>query len=133
MYYYYYVPWQETERSCICVFEDEFEDTKGVISIRHSKKDRQHNDQKNKDNRKINGLQNTTQTNKDRATRISRQTEGELSCSGRVGSIAPLVAPVVLLKWVLSILSLPTIFCLILKVYRHCGIFYYLKKGVVIL
>ena len=31
------------------VQEEEFEDTKGVIRIRKSKKDRQHNDQKKKD------------------------------------------------------------------------------------
>jgi len=29
--------------------EEEFEDTKGVISVRKSKKDRQHNGQKKKD------------------------------------------------------------------------------------
>ena len=29
--------------------DEEFEDTKGVIRIRKSKKDRQHNDQKKKD------------------------------------------------------------------------------------
>jgi hypothetical protein len=33
--------------------EDEFEDTKGVIRIRKSKKGRQHNDQKKKDKRTI--------------------------------------------------------------------------------
>ena len=31
------------------VFKEEFEETKGVIRIRKSKKDRQHNDQKKKD------------------------------------------------------------------------------------
>jgi len=30
-------------------FEEEFEDTKGIIRIRKSKKDRQHNGQKKKD------------------------------------------------------------------------------------
>ena len=31
------------------MYAEEFEDTKGVIRIRKSKKDRQHNDQKEKD------------------------------------------------------------------------------------
>ena len=38
--------------------EEEFEDTKGVIRIRISKKDRQHNGQKKKDKRTNNDLQN---------------------------------------------------------------------------
>ena len=37
---------------------EEFEDTKGVIRIRKSKKDRQHNDQKKKDKMTNNDLQN---------------------------------------------------------------------------
>ena len=36
--------------------EDEFEDTKGLIRIRKSKKSRQHNDQKKKDKRTNNDL-----------------------------------------------------------------------------
>ena len=44
------------------------EDTKGVIGSRKSKKCRQHNGQKKKDKRTNNGLQNTTQKTKDRAT-----------------------------------------------------------------
>jgi hypothetical protein len=54
---------------CVSFFEEyiiiiklrfifEFEDIKVVISSRKSKKDRQHNDQKNKDNRTNNVLQN---------------------------------------------------------------------------
>jgi hypothetical protein len=39
--------------------EEEFEDTKGVIRIRKLKKDRQHNDQKKRDKRTNNDLQNT--------------------------------------------------------------------------
>jgi len=39
--------------------EDEFEDTKGLIRIRKSK-DRQHNDQKKKDQRTNDNLQNIT-------------------------------------------------------------------------
>jgi hypothetical protein len=38
--------------------EDEFEDTKGVIRIRKSKKDRQNNGQRKKDKRTKNDLQN---------------------------------------------------------------------------
>jgi len=41
--------------------KDEFEDTKGVIKIRKSKKDRQHNGQKKKDNRTNYDLQNTAE------------------------------------------------------------------------
>ena len=41
--------------------KEEFEDTKGVIRIRKSKKDRQHNSQKKKNKRTNNDLQNTTQ------------------------------------------------------------------------
>ena len=37
---------------------EEFEDTKGVIRIQISKKNRQHNGQKNKDKRSNNDLQN---------------------------------------------------------------------------
>jgi len=37
---------------------EKFEDTKGVIRIRKSKKDRQHNGQKKKDKRTNNDLQN---------------------------------------------------------------------------
>ena len=46
-----------------------FENTKGVIRSRNSKKDRQHNG-KRKEKTKRN-LQSTTQITKDRATRIS--------------------------------------------------------------
>ena len=46
-----------------------FEDTKWVIKIRNSKKDRQKNGQKKKDKRTNNDLQNTTQKTKDRVTR----------------------------------------------------------------
>ena len=48
---------------------EEFEDTKGVIRIRKSKKSRQHNGQKKKDKRTNNDLQNITQKNKERVTR----------------------------------------------------------------
>jgi hypothetical protein len=39
-------------------FEEELEDTKGVITIRKSKKNRQHNSQKKKYKRTSNDLQN---------------------------------------------------------------------------
>jgi len=54
-----------------------FEDTKEIIRIRKSTKNRQHNDKK----RTNNDLQNTTQKTKERATQIKLKTEGELRCS----------------------------------------------------
>ena len=52
-----------------CLFSmQEFEDTKGLIRIRKSKKDRQHNGQKKKDKRTNNDLQNIAQKINDRAT-----------------------------------------------------------------
>ena len=42
----------------ICYWQEEFEDTKGVIRISISKKNRQHNRQKKKDKRTNNDLQN---------------------------------------------------------------------------
>ena len=49
---------------------EEFEDTKGVIRIRISKKNRQHNGQKKKYKSTNNDLQNITHKTKDRVTRI---------------------------------------------------------------
>ena len=46
-------------------FKEEFEDTKGVIIIRISKKNRQHNGQKKKYKRTNNDLQNITHKTKD--------------------------------------------------------------------
>jgi hypothetical protein len=48
--------------------EEDFDDTKGVIGIRKSKKDRQHRGQKKKDKRTNNDLQNITLKTKDRVT-----------------------------------------------------------------
>ena len=85
---------------------EEFEDTKRVIIIRESKKNRQHNGQnlendkriirireskkdiqdngvKKKEKRTNNDLQNTTQKTKDRATRIPLKTGGEHRCFGK--------------------------------------------------
>ena len=51
-----------------------FENTKGVIRIRQSKKGRQHNDQKKKNKRTNNNLENIAQKTKDRATRSPLKT-----------------------------------------------------------
>ena len=45
----------------IALVQEEFEDTKGAIRILKSKKNRQLNDQKKNDKRRINNLQNTAQ------------------------------------------------------------------------
>ena len=45
-------------RERVATVREEFEDTKGVIKIRISKKDRQHNGQKKKYKRTNNDLQN---------------------------------------------------------------------------
>ncbi len=49
--------------------QEELEDTKGIIRIRKSKKNRQRNVQKKKDKRLNSDLQNITQKTKDRVTR----------------------------------------------------------------
>ena len=84
------------------------EDTKGIIRIRASKKDRQHNGQ-NKKERQHNGqnkkdkwtnndLQNTKQETKDQETRIPLNTWGGDSDAPEGKSVsALLVIPVVLL------------------------------------
>ena len=51
-------------------WEEQFEDTKGVIGIRISKKNREHNGQNEKYKRTNNYLQNSTHKTKDRVTRI---------------------------------------------------------------
>jgi hypothetical protein len=67
--------------------QEEFEDTKGVTIIRTSKKNRQHNDQKKKDKRRNNDLQDIhIKQTKDRETRTTLKTGGELKCPGRVSS-----------------------------------------------
>ena len=60
------------------------------IRIRKSKKTRQHNDQKKKDKRTNNDLQNITHKAKDRVTRTPLKTGSEFRCSGRVGIYSPL-------------------------------------------
>jgi hypothetical protein len=64
-------------------WQEEFEDTKGVIGIRISKKNRQHNSQKKKDKQRST---KHTHKSKDRVTRTPLKTEGELRCSRRVSS-----------------------------------------------
>ena len=64
--------------------EEEFEDTKGVIKIRISKKDRQHNSQKRKVQKDKQRSTKHTYTTKDRVTRTPLKAEGELRCSGRL-------------------------------------------------
>ena len=57
-----------------------FEDTKGVFRSRKSM-DRQHNGQKKKDKKKKKTSTKHYTEIKDRATRISLKTEGELRCA----------------------------------------------------
>ena len=67
----------------IFALEEEFEDTKGVIRIRKSKKDRQHNGQKKKNKQRSTKHSHKT---KDRVTQIPLKIGGELRCSRREGS-----------------------------------------------
>ena len=60
--------------------QDNFEDGKGVIRSRKSKKDRQHNNQKKKDKRTNSDLQNIAQKNKDRATGTPLKIGVDLRC-----------------------------------------------------
>ena len=48
--------------------KEELEDTKGIIIIRKSNKNRQHNNQQKRDNVTNNDLKNTTQKIKDRVS-----------------------------------------------------------------
>jgi hypothetical protein len=49
-------------------FKEELEDTKGVIIIRKSNKNRQHNNQQKRDKVTNNDLKNTTRKTKDRVS-----------------------------------------------------------------
>jgi hypothetical protein len=69
-------------RKLINIFKEEFEDTKAVIRIRISKKNRQYNVKNKKGQRTNNDLHKT----KDRVTRTPLKTGGEFWCSGRVSS-----------------------------------------------
>jgi hypothetical protein len=66
--------------------EEEYEDTKGVIRISKSKKNRQHNGQRKMTNGQTTIYKTLHIKTKDRVTRTSLKTGGELRCSGRVGS-----------------------------------------------
>ena len=56
--------------------QEEFEDTKGVIRSRKSKKDRKHNGQTKMDKMTNNDLQNITHKTKDRVTRTPLKIPG---------------------------------------------------------
>ena len=71
--------------------EEEFEDTKGVIRICKSKEDLQHNGQKKKGLKKWQQSTKHTHKTKDRVTRTSLKTGGELMCSGKVSSSCAVV------------------------------------------
>ena len=64
--HYIYVYWLRIIWVTTTIILEEFEDTKGVIRIRISKKNRQHNGWKKKDKRTNNDLQNITHKTKDR-------------------------------------------------------------------
>ena len=65
--------------------QEEFEDTKGAIIIRISKKNRQHNGKKKVQKDKQRSTKHGYKT-KDRVTRTPLKTGCELRCSGRVSS-----------------------------------------------
>ena len=71
------------ENDTLLIKEEEFEDTKRVIRIRISKKDRQHKAQKKMDKQR--STKHTRKT-KDRLTRARLKTGSELVCSGGVSS-----------------------------------------------
>ena len=62
-------------------YEEEFENTKGVIRMRISRKNRKHNGRKNKQR-----STKLTHKTKDRITRTQLKTGSELRCSWRVSS-----------------------------------------------
>jgi hypothetical protein len=68
-------------------WKEEFEDTKGVIRIRISRKNRQHNGKKKGQKDKQRSTKHTHKT-KDRVTRtpLKAKNRGERRCSGRVSS-----------------------------------------------
>ena len=66
--------------------QEEVEDTKGLMRIRTSKKDRQHNGQKKRNKGTNNDLQNTAQKRQRSNKTNSTKNWGERRCSGRVNS-----------------------------------------------
>ena len=71
------------KRECLNLFQEEFEDTKGVIRTRKSKKNRRYNGQKKKYKRTNNDLQNIHIKLKIEKHEPIK-TRGELRCPGRV-------------------------------------------------
>ena len=67
-------------------FLEEFEDTKVAIRIRISKKNRQHNGQKETGQKDKQRSTKYTYKTKDRITRTPLKTRSELRCSGMVSS-----------------------------------------------
>jgi hypothetical protein len=79
--------WCSVQHYLLHVMLSSVVDTKGAIRIRISKKNRQHNGQKNNYKRPNNDLQNIhIHKTKDRVTRTPLKPGGELRCFGRVGS-----------------------------------------------
>jgi hypothetical protein len=73
------------KRECLNLFQEEFEDTKGIIRIRKSKRNRRYNVQKKKYKRTNNDLQNIHKKLKiEKHEQL--KTWGELRCSRKVGS-----------------------------------------------
>ena len=68
----------EINRQCmVSLIQEDFENTKGVIRIRKSTKNRQRNVQKKQDKRTNNDLQNIHIKQKDRLTRTLPKTRGK--------------------------------------------------------
>jgi hypothetical protein len=71
--------------------QEKFEDTKGIINIRKTKKDRQYNDPK------VQKYKTLHRKTKGRAIRTTLKSGGKLGCSEEYTVHAPHVTPVVLL------------------------------------
>ena len=69
-----------------CIFQEEFEDTKGVIRIRISKKNRQHNGKKKIVQKDKQQYTKDIYKTKDQVTRTPLKTGGDRWWSGRVSS-----------------------------------------------
>ena len=72
--------------SIIRLVQEELEDTKEVIRIRLSKKNRKHNGQKKKGQKDKQRPTQHTHKTKDRVTQNPQKTGSELKCSGRLSS-----------------------------------------------
>ena len=75
----------------LLLIQEEFEDTKGVIRIQKSKKNRQHNSGQKKKYKKTTTTKKRptkhTRKTKDRVTRTPLQTGGELMCPRGLSSV----------------------------------------------